>query len=110
MKTISTSDIPQILATYVDTEIAPKAEGLQKFMSYVLLGMAQRKTDALVASYAPTLKAAGIMPSDTTLDLELAHDITKFAMDKTGQVSVMNYIMDSSDVEALYNIARGYAH
>lgn len=108
--TINTSDIPQILATYVDTEIAPKTVGLQKLITYGMLGMAQRKTDALVAHYSPILKAAGIMPSDTTIDLELAHDIAKFAMDKTGQVSVMDYIMDSSDVESIYSIAKGYAH
>ena len=105
---VNHTDLPAILGQYVDSEIAPKATGGQKFLAYAALFAAQARMANIIQTYTPVLKAAGIMGDDGMIDADAAYDMAKFAMDKAGKVNVMGYIMDSSDVDALYDIAQSY--
>lgn len=94
----------------MDTEIAPKADSFRKFGIYSALFVIQGKVNQFIEPYAPMLSAAGVLSEDkTSIDLDNSYEVAKFAMEKTGKVELLGYLMDMSDVEALYAIAKGFA-
>lgn len=106
---ISHTDIPAIFMQFLDAAIAPKANGMQKFCAYAAAFIVQSRMPQIVERYAPVMRMAGIMSDDGMIDLDLAHNLAAFAIDKAGKVNVCGYMMDSADVEQIHQIAKGYA-
>ena len=107
---VSVSDIPVILGKYVDAEIAPKADSVRRFGIYGFLFVIQNKVNQFLEPYSPALSAAGVLVENgTMIDLDVGYEMAKFAMEKTGKVELFGYLMDMSDIESLYAIAKGFA-
>lgn len=102
-------DIPTIFAQYLDTAFMPKANGWQKFGAGAAAFVVQHRMPQIMEQYGPVMRMAGVLGEDGMIDLELAHNLGKFAMEKAGTVDIAGFIVDSSDVEQIYNIARAYA-
>lgn len=107
---VNTADIPSIMTQYIDSQVAPQANGAQKFGIYALMYAVNTKINDITARYAPIMKMVGIMDDNGVIDLEYTHNMAKDAMDHAGKVNVLGFVMDSSDVESLYNIAQRYGH
>ncbi|MGN1038054.1 MAG: hypothetical protein ACI4P0_01500 [Mailhella sp.] len=54
------------------------------------------------------MKMAGVLDDAGMIDIDLAHNMATFAMDKAGTVNIAGYLADSSDIEQIYNIAKSY--
>lgn len=106
---INHTDIPTIFAQYLDTAYMPKANGWQKFGAGAAAFIMQHRMPQIMEQYGPVMRMAGVLGEDGMIDLELAHNLSKFAMDKAGNVNIAGYLVDSSDVETIYQIAKGYA-
>lgn len=105
---VSTQDIPAIMAQYIDSQVAPQANGVQKFGIYSLMYAVNNKMTDIVTRYSPIMKMVGIMDDSGVIDLEYTHGMAADAMSHAGKVNVLGFLMDSSDVEAIYNIAQRY--
>ena len=103
---ISTQDIPVIMTEYLDSQIAPRATGMQKFGAYALMYVVNSKMPEIAARYTPIMKMTGIMGDDGMIDLDYAHNMAADAIGHAGQVNVLGYLMDASDVESIYAIAQ----
>jgi hypothetical protein len=106
---INHSDIPAIFAQYLDASIAPKASGWQKFGAYAAAFVVQARLPQIMEQYGPVMKMAGVLDEQGMIDIDLAHNLAAYAMEKSGKVNVAGYLVDSSDVEQIYQIARAYA-
>ena len=103
---ISTSDIPAIVSQYIDSQVAPKASGMQKFGVYSILFVMNSKMPEIVARYTPVMRMAGIMDDNGMIDLDFTYNLTKDAMGHAEKVNLFGYVLDSTDVESLYAIAQ----
>ena len=106
---INHSDIPAIFAQYLDASIAPKASGWQKFGAYAAAFVGQARLPQIMEQYGPVMKMAGVLDDQGMIDIDLALNLAAYAMEKSGKVNVAGYLVDSSDVEQIYQIARAYA-
>lgn len=106
---INSTDIPAIFAQFLDVAVAPKASGWQKWGAYAAAFVVQNRLPQIMEQYGPIMQMAGVLGEDGMIDLDLAHNLAAYAMDKAGRVDVAGYLMDSSDIEQMYQIAKGYA-
>lgn len=106
---INHTDIPAIFAQFLDAAVAPKANGWQKFGAYAAAFVVQNRMPLIMEQFGPVMKMAGVLGDDGMIDIDLAHNLAVYAMDKAGKINVAGYLVDSSDIEQMYQIARGYA-
>lgn len=103
------TDIPAVFAQFLDAAVIPKATGWQRFGAGAAAFVVQHRLPQIMEQYGPVMKMAGVLGEDGTIDIDLAHNLAAYAMDKAGRVDVAGYLMDSSDIEQMYQIAKGYA-
>lgn len=99
-------NIPLVMAEYVDSQVAPKANGMQRFGVYSMLYAVNTKMPEILQRYAPIMKMTGIMDDAGVIDVEYLHNMASDAMSHAGSVNLMGFVMDGTDVESLYAIAQ----
>ena len=103
---MTTQEIPLVMAEYVDSQVAPKANGMQKFGTYAMLYVVNNKLPEIVTRYTPIMRMTGIMDDAGAIDLDYVHSMAADAMSHAGSVNVLGFNMDGTDVESLYAIAQ----
>lgn len=103
------NDIPVVFAQYLDQHIMPKANGWQKFGAGAAAFVIQQRLPHIMEQYGPTMAMAGILGEDGLIDIDMAYSMGKFGMEKAGTVNIAGYLMDSSDIEQIYQISKNYA-
>lgn len=106
---INHADIPAIFAQFLDVAVAPKASGWQKFGAYAAAFVMQARLPQIMEQYGPIMQMAGVLDEQGMIDIDLAHNLATYAMEKSGKVNVAGYLVDSSDIEQIYQIAKSYA-
>lgn len=106
---INQTDIPAIFAQFLDVAVAPKASGWQKWGAYAAAFVMQNRLPQIMEQYGAVMKMAGVLDDQGMIDLDLAHNLAAYATEKSGKVNVAGYLVDSSDVEQIYQIAKSYA-
>lgn len=108
---MSPTDIPALIGAFVDQEVAPKASGLQKFMAYAGVFVAQARTGQMLQDpkVREMLAQSGAMDESGMLDVEYLHNMAKFAMEKTGTVMIGGLVLDAGDVEKVYALSKTFA-
>ena len=106
---INHADIPAIFAQFLDVAVAPKASGWQRFGAYAAAFVMQARLPQIMEQYGPIMQMAGVLDEQGMIDIDLAHNLATYAMEKSGKVNVAGYLVDSSDIEQIYQIAKSYA-
>lgn len=105
---LDTSNLSIIFAEYIDNVIAPQASTWQKLGAYFLSYTINNRMNVILENYSPIMKMAGIMNDNGEIDLNYTYDMMKDVSNKAGKVNILGYNMDSSDIEAIYRIAKRY--
>lgn len=110
MARMSVDHVANVLVTYLDEQIAPKAHGLQKLGTY-MFGIAAAKQGAnLVQQYVPTMQMLGVMDEQKMLDIDALADMARQAMGKMGnKFSAFGIIFDVADIDIIADIARRFS-
>ena len=110
MSKMSVEHVADVLATYLDEQIAPKAQGLQKLGVYITGIAIARQSGQIARQYAPLLQTLGLLDDGQNIDIEAVADMARQAMGKMGnKVAAMGLIFDTSDIDILAGIAKKYA-
>lgn len=89
---------------YIDTDIAPRAQGFTKFMIY----FAAPSIPKMVSQKLTELRATGMIEDlfdeSGNINLEEAYKRASEAMKKSGKVLIkqLNYFADNEDLDRLY--------
>ena len=105
---MSPTDLPAVLGEYLDAAIFPKGNLRQKFSAGAIQFIVSMQMSKIMEQYGPTMAMIGVLDSDGNIDIDTAHNIAKFAIDKSEKVDLLGYFMDSSDIELIYSIAKKY--
>lgn len=87
---------------YVNNEIAPKANGLTKFLIYSGTALGTVKLENLIGKYKPLMLQLGIMNTDGDIDIEALYQAAKTGIQNSGSFTAMGIIFDESDIDNLY--------
>lgn len=105
---ISLSKLQNVIPEFIDTRLMPSAPSTMKWIlggsTFVIL----RRMDSIVSQYLPMLRTAGIVNENNQIDIEMTKGFINSAFEKSGRVTVMNFMFDKSDGEALIGILEKY--
>ena len=95
------------VSAFVEREIAVKAVGFQKFMTYMALPFVG---DAVV-NYANTFRenalTAKLFNENGEVNLDELYNMAKSAVRKSGQFTVYGIILGETDIDKIYNNIKG---
>lgn len=96
------------LAKYVDTEVAPKATGLTKFMVYFFVPSLKKIVNTKLEQLKATGLADDLFTEDGLIELDEAYNRAKTAIQHSGKIMIpqIGYIIDETDVDKLYQLIK----
>lgn len=96
------------LVKYIDTELAPKATGIMKFMIYFIAPSIPKKVSQMINQYRNDALFSDLFDETGNVKLEDVRTRAREAVSKTGRLYIdkLNLFIDESDVEKLYNLIK----
>lgn len=108
MSKMSIDDIGNVLSTFIEQNVYPKAVGAQKFFTAMASFALADQSRCLAKAYAPAMEMVGLV-SAGHIDLEKLHEYASKAISKVGKFEYAGIIFGADDVEAIISIAERYA-
>ena len=106
---INLNQVKTAINLYIENEIAGKATGMTKFLTYFVLGSMQNTFDKYIESIIsnPLFASSDMYDSATKqVDLDKLYAYAKTAMEKTGSISLYGMIFKPEDIDVLFNYMR----
>jgi hypothetical protein len=99
---VNTERIQIGVTNYIEQEVASKAVGVQKFITYFALP----KVNKVVAHYMVQLKDNPIMEDmfneNGDVNVDEVYNMAKQAVRKSGQFAVYGVLLDETDIDKIY--------
>lgn len=109
MAKISSTHLGLAVASYVEQDMYPQAEGFDKvFLAAALLAL-PNKSSKIVEEFKPMLEFLDVWTPDGMIELDALYQQMQAAFQKTGPIRYKGFGFSGSDVEKLYAIARQFA-
>jgi hypothetical protein len=116
---ISLNNLPVVYAEFMEKNYFPKLKALEGIdpkvkktttaLSWLSVFFSGDIIKTQLKRYEDVISMLGIVDSNGSIDLNKARDAAKFAMEKTGSITIKGFNLDSSDVDLIYNIAKPLA-
>lgn len=100
---VSKERIQTGLSEFIELEIASKATGINKFITYLAIPMMSKKAAQLVDSFSQTMYTKELFDDNGSVDIDLLYNMAKDAIRKSGQFVMYGVILDETDLDKLYN-------
>lgn len=106
--TVTIEQVTAGIVKYIDTELAPKANGITKFMVYFFVPSIPK----MVASKIEMLRSSELMndlfTNEGNINLDEAYKRAQAAMEKSGRLLIpqISYFVDITDLDKLYNLIK----
>lgn len=106
---INLNQFKTALNLYLENEIASKASGVTKFLTYFVIGSMQSKFDDYIKTITenPLFALADFYNKETNqIDLDKLYTYAKNAMQKTGSLTMYGIIFKPEDIDILFDYMR----
>jgi hypothetical protein len=103
---VNTNQIQVGLTNFIEAEIGAKATGIQKFGTYFMLPIINNKVVNFVNSFKDNEFTKDFFNSNGDIDLDALYNMSKQAIQKSGQFAVAGIIFNESDIDKLYSYIR----
>jgi hypothetical protein len=106
---ININQVKTALSLYIENEIANKASGLTKFLTYFVIGSMQSRFDDYIKTITenPLFALSDIYNKQTNeIDIEKLYTYAKNAMQKTGSLTMYGIIFKPEDIDILFDYMR----
>jgi hypothetical protein len=94
------------IANYIESEIASKAVGFQKFATYFVL----QRINIIIDKYMTALKSnelvQDLFDDSGKVDIDALYHMSKKAIQKSGQITMLGVILGESDIDKIYSFIR----
>lgn len=105
---LSVGNIPQVVLAYIEEDLLPKANPLQKLASVFIGTAVARQAEFWVKSNEKLFRNIELL-DDEGIDLDATKDLAIEAFEKSGPVEILGVILNKDDVTTIYNIAKKYS-
>ena len=93
----------QIGATnFIEKEIASKAIGFQKFATYFMLPKINKAISDYIVRIKENPMAKDFFSENGSVDLDEVYNLSKQAIQKSGQFTVYGVILGETDIDKMY--------
>lgn len=103
---VSLNQIQLGVVEFIEKEIAIKAIGLQKFLYYGASFLVANNIEQIFRSAIenPIVKSLGFLNGENNIDIDKLYQVAKYAIQKSGKITIGGVILGENDVEKLYSI------
>lgn len=105
---IEKQKLPQLITSFIDTQMIPNASGMQKWATIAVGVMISKRADTIVNNEAIQKlgQVTGLIDEQGLVDMDFALEVANETFDKAGTgLNLMGCIFDKEDVQALYHLA-----
>lgn len=103
---VNTNQIQVGLSNFIDREIGAKAVGMQKFTVYFLLPILNNKIVNYMNAFKENEFTKDFFNSNGDVDLDAIYNMSKQAIQKSGQFTIGGVILGETDLDKLYTYIR----
>lgn len=103
---VNTEQVQLGVARFIENEIAAKATGVNKFMTYFALPIVNKRINSYMHMYADNELTKDIFDVNHNVDLDVVYGMAKNAVQKSGQFTMYGIVFNETDIDKLYNYIR----
>lgn len=106
--TVTIEQIQAGIIKYIDTAMAPRANGVTKFMIYFFVPSIPKMLEQKINEFKNTNIMPELFDTEGNINLDEVYGRAKEAMKKSGKLFIpkINYFADEQDLDMLYNIIK----
>lgn len=106
--TVTIEQVQAGIIKYIDTQLAPKADGALKFMLYFFTPSIPKLLSEKLSEFKNSPLSVDLFDNDGNIVLDEVYKRAKEAIRKSGKlyISKINYFADEQDLELLYNMIK----
>lgn len=91
---------------FIENEIAKKAVGANKFISYMAMPIVGKQIPIYINNYASKPFVKELFDEDNNVDIDALYNMAKKAIQKSGQFMFCGILFNESDIDKLYSYIR----
>ena len=99
---VNTEQIQVGVINFIENEIAKKAVGVNKFLTYFSMPIISKKITQYVNSFAQNELTKDMFDENNNVDIDTVYNMAKSAIQKTGQFVAFNISFNETDIDKLY--------
>lgn len=100
---VNIQQIERGIQKYVEMEIAQKAVGAQKFMTYFMIPQIPKKIEELFSKYKDGMIMKEFLDENANVDIDKLYNSSKTAIQRSGQIEMFGIIFNETDVDKIYD-------
>lgn len=106
--TVTIEQLQAGVIKYIDSYLAPKATGMQKFTLYFLAPSIPNMISAKVQEFKNSGMVSDLFDETGNIKLDEVYKRAQSAMQKSGKLYIekLNYFADEQDLQAIYNLIK----
>ena len=95
------------ISNFIENEIAKKAVGINKFMTYLALPIINKKVLQYIETYSQNPLTKDIFDENRNVDIDVLYNMAKSAVQKSGQFVMYGIVFNETDIDKLYLYIKG---
>ena len=99
---VTIQQVQRGLINYIDQEIAQKAIGKTKFITYFVMPQVSSKVANFIVNNKDNDMMKDFMDENGNIELDKVYSQAKEAIQKSGQFEMYNIIFNETDIDKLY--------
>lgn len=103
---VSVEQVKVGVANFVEYEIASKAVGFQKFMTYFAIPIIVKNIEEYAKRFSGNTVAVDFFDEHGNVNLDELYNMAKTSVKKSGQFTIYGVILGETDIDKLYNHIR----
>lgn len=100
---VSTEQLQIGVTNFIEAEIAKKATGTTKFLTYLAIPVVNKKVAYYMDSFFNSEFTKDMFDEERNIDIDLLYNMSKEAIRKSGQVVAYGIVFNETDIDKLYN-------
>lgn len=104
---VTVDQVKNGVSLFIEREIAAKATGLQKFMSYCAIPLVNRTVDNYVKAGRENAITAVFFNENGDVNIDELYNMAKTGVRKSGQFTVYGVILGETDIDKIYSYIKG---
>lgn len=99
---VNTEQIQLGVINFIEQEIAKKAVGVNKFITYFSMPIISKKITQYVNSFAQNEFTKDMFDENNNVDMDTVYNMAKSAIQKSGQFVMYGIVFNENDIDKLY--------
>lgn len=99
---VNTEQVQLGVLNFVENEIAKKAVGVNKFITYFSMPIISKRITEYINNFSQNQLTKDMFDENHNVDIDVVYNMAKNAIKKSGQFTLYGIIFNENDIDKLY--------